>query len=299
MRLIDNLRNRSDRSRPAATGQGRTPASLPLRWADLAVDTVGDHPTMLADIAARRFDGITVSGVFSKEECDHAIATMAQHTDEMTPATFGPMLGTPLAELARDPDATDRSSYYDQAERARARQIEAFGFDPFERVAAALQPMAGDLTVTTPTEDGRRYQSGNVRWMEPGRGGLKAHVGNEFALQGDWTTAHLRDVTRIRDHYSWFVVLQPPEQGGALSVFDLLYESHRPADPTWGATGRDDADFDDLPARKVAPAAGTLVCFGGGWRWHRVDKIEGAIPRVTFGGFAGPSTDGRAIHAWF
>ncbi len=299
MRLFDSRRNGPDRDTRSTDQDPPPPTTVPLRWADLSVDTCAGYPTMLADIAARRFDGITVSGVFSADECAQAVRAMAQHTDQMTPATFGPMLGTPLAELGRDPDVSDRSGYFDQADQARRRQIEAFGFDPFDRVAATLEVMAGDLKVITPAEDGRRYQTGNVRWMEPGRGGLRAHVGNEFQLQGDWTTDHLRQVTRIRDHYSWFVVLQPPEKGGALSVFDLLFETHKPADPTWGSTGRDDRDFDGLAARRVAPEAGSLVLFGGGWRWHRVDKIEGTRPRVTYGGFAGPSTDGRAIHAWF
>src|SRR5690606_39066587 len=62
VRLIDNLRNRSDRNRRGdAEAEAGASSALPLRWADLAVDTCADHPAMLADIAARRFDGITVS----------------------------------------------------------------------------------------------------------------------------------------------------------------------------------------------------------------------------------------------
>lgn len=271
-----------------------------LTWIDLAVEDAVQHPTALADIAARRLDGITVSGVFTADESARAVERLERHRDDMGPAIFGTMLGVSLADLhTLTDDPHDRSAYLDDAEHHRVRHREAFGFDPATCVAAALAPMASGLTVTTPTEGGRSYPAANLRWMEPGGGGLPAHVGNEFQLQKDPSTEHLRQVTRIRDHYSWFVVLQTPEVGGALSVFHRLYESHGPSDGEWGVTGRSDDQFDQIPAKRLLPEPGSLVIFGGGWRWHRVDRIGGGRPRVTYGGFAGPSTDGRELHLWF
>lgn len=309
MRLRSWANRRSGRSSDASqpveaveplASAGPAPAIAALSWDELEATDVAAHATALADIAARRLDGITVVGVFTSEECARAVVAMEQHRAEMDPAIFGTMLGVSLADLAWvSDDLGDRSAYLDRAEASSAIYAEAFGFDPFDRVAATLAPMVGGLKVATPVEGGRPYPAANVRWMEPGGGGLPAHVGNEFQIQTNDSADHLRSVTRIRDHYSWFVVLQKPTAGGALSVFDLLFETHVPSESQWGGTGRTDTDFDQMPAFKVWPEPGTLVMFGGGWRWHRVDKVEGTRARVTYGGFAGPSTDGRELHLWF
>ena len=273
---------------------------MTLRWIDLAAADVADHPQALQAIAERRLDGLTISGLFTPAECARAVRALEPFHEERVPAIFGTMLGVPLADLDRlTDDPHDRVPYLDLAEVTVLRLSEAFGFDPFDRLRRVLAPMAGGKEVTVPREHGRPYPAANVRWMEPGGGGLPAHVGNEFELQTEAAAEHLRSVSCIRDHYSWFVILQPPAEGGALSVFDRTVEDPVPGRSEWGPDGREDADFDSIAAKRVAPGAGTLVLFGGGWRWHRVDAIGGTVPRVTYGGFASPSTDGREFHLWF
>lgn len=287
-------RKRTEHGREAE----RPPRSVDLAWIDLGIADIDRHPEVLADIAHRRLDGVTVSGVFTADECARAVQGLEHHADERTPAMFGEMLGMSLANVAQHsgrPD--DRTAYLDDAERVAGRFREAFGFEPFERACATMSALGGGIAVAAPQEGGRPYLPGNVRWMEPHGRALPAHVGNEFQL-GNLAYSHLETVTRIRDHYSWFVVIQEPEAGGALSVYDLLFESHQPAN-TWGEHGRDDTEFDRLPARSVGPDVGTLVLFGGGWRWHRVEPIGGTRPRMTYGGFAGHSTDGAELHCWF
>jgi hypothetical protein len=290
------------RSRPRTNPQGPTGnggEEADLNWIDLDAADAAAHPSAMADIAARRLDGITVTGVLDPDECERAIAGLERHCDEQVEAIFGSMLGMSLANLAqRSGDPHDRSPYFDDAERVMEIYQEAFGHDPFDRVGEVMSKLAGGVAVGPPKESGRQYLAGNVRWMHAGGRGLPAHVGNEFQLANP-AHEHLERVARVQDHYSWFVILQPPEEGGALAVFDLIYETHVPTDTSWRSVGRDDEDFDHLPARRIAPEAGALVLFGGGWRWHRVDRIPSGRPRVTYGGFAGPSSDGTAIHSWF
>jgi hypothetical protein len=288
--------------RPSSTdaSPGGHGGAADLQWLEIAASASPAHPTAIADIFARRLDGITISGVFSQAEVEGAVAVLAQHRDERTEAMFGSMLGMPLAELPNvSDDVEDRTVYLDGTARCRRIYHSAFGIDPHDRLADVIAPMAGGLRVEPPSEKGRDYNPGNVRWFEAGSRGLPAHAGNEFQLQRDGTTSHLRATTSIRDHLSYFVVLQAPEQGGALSVYDRLYDSFTPEQAQWREAGRDDADFDGIPARKIAPGPGTMVIFGGGWRWHRVDPIAGTQARITYGGFAGPSTDGRSLHFWF
>lgn len=273
----------------------------PLRWLEFDASSVGDHAGLLGSIRQREVDGLTLTGIFTEDQCSSAVRHLAARRDEHPhPAIFGTMLGLPLAELARSSaGAAGLPNYLDVAEQMREFHVEAFGQDPFDRIRQVLEPMADGLRIETPQEGSRRYASGNVRWMEPGGGGLPAHVGNEFLMHGDASTDFLRSTTVTKNHYSWFVVLQPPTDGGALSVFDLLDESDSAELESWGEQGRDDSALDLLACKKVSPPAGSLVIFGGGWRWHRVDRIGGDRPRCTYGGFAGRSVDGTSINFWF
>ncbi|HYF44671.1 MAG TPA: hypothetical protein VD926_00580 [Acidimicrobiales bacterium] len=271
-----------------------------LRWVELEASRTAEQPTAVLDVLGRNLDGITVAAVLSEAEAARAVERLERHRQATTPAMFGSMLGTPLADLDRlGDDLSDRTPYLDEAERCRGYYREAFGFDPHERIAEVLTPMAGGRAVEPPREGGRPYNPGNVRWFEPGSGGLPAHVGNEFALQHDATTSHLRTTTTTRDHLSYFLILQAPESGGGLSIYDLVHDRARPGGGDWTEDGRDDRELAPHVAKLIPPRPGDLLLFGGGWRWHRVDEIGGSRPRVTYGGFGGPSLDGRSVHLWF
>lgn len=273
----------------------------PLEWLELDAPQARDHPGLLAAIRRREVDGFTMSGVFSADECQQAVDVLARRRDEFpNAAIFGTMLGLPLAEIARLPsDGGGLERYFDVAERSRAFHVEAFGLDPLDRIREVLAPMADGMSIETPSRHGRKYATANVRWMEPGGGGLPAHVGNEFLMHEDESTDHLRSTTTTIDHYSWFMVLQPPSAGGALSLFDLLFDSDATELGAWGEAGRDDSYLEQIGCHKIYPAAGSLIVFCGGRRWHRVDPIEGDRARVTYGGFAGVGVDGDSIQFWF
>lgn len=272
-----------------------------MKWLEIDASETTDHAGALQKVYRRDLDGMTVTGIFSPEHCRRAVEFLARcRDDEPIPAMFGTMLGLPLAEVARvSPDPRDRSIYLEVAQRCREQQVEAFGIDPLDRLREVLLPMSDGLRIETPAEGDRRYASGNVRWMEPGEGGLPAHVGNEFQLHGDPTGEFLRSTTDTLNHYSWFIVLQAPTEGGSLEVFDLVVESDTGHLESWGDLGRDDATFAAIPCKQVSPPAGSLVFFGGGWRWHRVAPVAGSCARVTLGGFAAPALNGQALNFWF
>ena len=109
---------------------------------------------------------------------------------------------------------------------------------------------------------------------------------------------HLLTVTDVKDHLSYFVVLRKPRVGGALTVYDLVWEQDQGVGDVWENGAREDSRFDDVPGTQFTPDPGDLILFGGGWRWHRVDPLGPEDRRVTYGGFAAPSIDGRSLHFW-
>jgi hypothetical protein len=270
---------------------------LELRWDTLAAHELPAHPTLLRQLLDGEIDGITVTGVFSAEEAADAVARLdALREREAMPHAFGSLLGMALGMVTREDG--DRSRHIADAARCKPLYREAFGVDPFQRLAEVLAPIAEGLPLVPASEDGQDYNPGQVRWWDPGKGGLTAHVGNEFRRHlEDGAMKHLVTTTDITDHLSYFVVLQRCTEGGALSVYDLLFEDNRGRDG-WDSAMPDDSWIEDRPCVRFDPEPGSLILFGGGWRWHRVDPPGGETPRITWGGFAARSLDGREVHFW-
>lgn len=265
-----------------------------IDWRTIPASEVGQHPTLVRDLITKKIDGVTVTGVFTPEESADAVARI---TDEMwKPHFIGAYIGMALGMI---PDEEpDRSSYLAQVGPTMEIYRQVFGYDPHERLRQVLAPGSDGLDLRAASEDGQPYLAGQLRWWEPGKAGLKAHVGNEFRRAcKDSGMKHLLTTTTVADHLSYFIVLQPPDQGGVLSVYDVLWDDDD-AMAYDRVDLRDDSAFDDLPCLKLNPGAGDLILFGGGWRWHRVDPLTGSIPRVTYGGFAGLSLDGAAVEFW-
>ncbi|MBL8774580.1 MAG: 2OG-Fe(II) oxygenase [Acidimicrobiales bacterium] len=252
---------------------------------------------MVVDIMGQRIDGMTVRGVFRPEEVERAVASLPQHRAHETPVVFGTVLARPLMQSGM---SRDRTQHLDDADRFREEFREMFGFDPHERLAELFATMSGGLPLTAPREDGRSYNPGQIRIMEPDGGGLAAHAGNEFLISNKEGSAdHLWETTDALDHMSYFVVLQRPDRGGELSVYDKLWEDPRDQGdgPSIPLT-HEAAYFDDLAHLTIDPDPGDLVVFRGGRRWHRVEEVFGSRPRLTYGGFAAPSHDRTEIHCW-
>ena len=284
-----------DRWRRGRT-KGLVATDLPIVWYDLTADAAR-RSRLVLDIMRERVDGMTVRGVFRTDEVERAVRALPEHRAHETDVVFGTVLARPLMQSGM---SRDRTAHLDDADRFHEEFVAMFGFDPHARLAELFGPMSGGRPLTAPVELGRRYSPGQIRIMEPDGGGLAAHAGNEFLISNrEGSADHLWQTTDALDHMSYFVVLQRPDEGGELSVYDRLWVDPRSADEDHGIPlTHDPSEFDHLPHLTIDPDPGDLVVFRGGRRWHRVEPIHGSRPRLTYGGFAAPSRDGREIHCW-
>lgn len=281
----------------AAAPEAGAHIPIPLRWHQIDASQAPAYAGEVDRILAQETDGMTITNIFSEDEIRNGLANLECYAEDRIPFVFGYMLGMPL-NLIGD-ESRDLTPFFDDTEKCRAIYAEAFGFDLHERIVERLAPLFPPVPMVAPRQDGRSYNPGNFRWWLSERGGLPAHAGNEFVGQvGNGAMAHLLSVTNVLDHLSYFVVLQRPEKGGALSVYHLLQRDYNTHDTGWADAGRDDRWFDDQPHTVIDPPPGSMVLFGGGWRWHRVDPIHGPVDRITYGGFAGPSHDRSEFHFW-
>jgi hypothetical protein len=286
----------TDGEGPVGGAPEATDEPFGLRVVDVDAASASEHPDLLRRIAAREADAALVRGVLSSDEVDAAVARLNAVRSQSSREIFGHVLGFPLLRLGED--NADRSGYYEATKVARATYREAFGFDPHERVVSVLQHMTGGLPIEIPTEDGAEYNPGTVRWYLPGEGGLFPHVGNEFVDQNaGGALSHLLTVNQVREWMSWFMVLQRPDSGGTLTIYDLLH-ADRP--PEIDQAGRDVREplFAGRRSVTIDPAPGDLIVFCGGWRYHRVEQIGEGPPRMTYGGFMRADRTGTRIHTW-
>ncbi|QXC60305.1 hypothetical protein KSP35_18505 [Aquihabitans sp. G128] len=277
--------------------RGRRPAEpVEFRVVDIAAADTAQHPDLLLRLADVEVDAVLLRGVLSPGEVDRALSGFEELHEQRSDEFMGHVLGMPLLRLGQG--ETDRTPYYDSTERARELYRTAFGFDPHERVASVLEPMAGGRKVVPPTEDGRAYNPGNLRWYLPGQGGLYPHVGNEFVEQNEaGALGHLLGINEVRGWTSWFMVLQRPDSGGTLTLYDLTHAG-RPADfESYGEEERA-ALFLELRHATFDPGPGDLIAFTGGVRYHRVEDIGPGRPRITYGAFLHLDRDGARFHSW-
>lgn len=271
-------------------------ASTAVDWRTVAASELAAQPHLLTEMRRGAFDGLTVEGVFPADACRAACERLEGHLDLGTPVVFGVTVGRPLLQGGMSPDTSAH-----RADAARCAPIyrELFGFDPYERLGEVLAPALDGRPWSVPTEDGEPYNPGNIRYMTPGGGGLAAHAGNEFLVtNAPGSARHLLATTDAIDHMSYFVMMQPPERGGELSVYEKLWDDPRERGEDAAIPLLNDHEFDDLACIRVTPGPGDLIIFNAGRRWHRVEKVEGTLARITYGGFVAPSTDGAALHAW-
>ena len=274
----------------------RSRSEVELDWSELPADQLGAQPGLLDDLLDGRRDGVTITGVVTPDEAATAVEGLQRVSeDDRRDHPFGWLLGMSIGMIGGD---TDRTPYIADAARVRPLINEAFGFDPQERLAERLAPISGGRRLVAASEKGAAYNPGQVRWWVPGRGGLPAHVGNEFRTQLEHgAMQHLLSTTSVFNHLSYFLVLQRASEGGELRVYDLTFTENQ-GRSDWGEGFPDDSWIASVPSCTINPGPGDLVLFGGGWRWHRVEPNWGTVPRVTYGGFAAASIAGTELHFW-
>lgn len=264
-----------------------------LDWLTLDIGALGDEPDALGRMLDGDLDGVTICEALDPEVARRASAALGT-VEPAVYAEMGSVAPMPLLSVIDDFDP-----YLDGAESAARSVDEAFGSSIVDTVTSMLQRISGGLPVEVASSRGRRYLPGTFRTAAPGLGGLRAHTANLFLeMNCERGLQQLVEHLELTDGISWFFVLQPPQEGGPLRLFDARW----PDDPTRRPEGAkwadDDTGVEALRSAVVPPRAGDLIVFRGGDLWHAVDDVGGSVPRVTYGGFLAPRRDRTAYEFW-
>lgn len=145
------------------------------------------------------------------------------------------------------------------------------------------------------------YKLSTLRVIEPNKEGIQKHIGNEFMFNFVQTEA-VRNDTINKTQFSFFSVLQAPEKGGELVLFEKYWKNTpkeivEPGSLIHKRIERSHflKDIDSLP---LSLEKGDLLVFDGGRIWHKVNSVKGNKERITVGGFLAISKNQKNIYYW-
>lgn len=244
-------------------------------------------------------EGFIVKGIFSPEEVESFKKLTAEiPADRFLKTNTGTILPDPFATIS---DLDERARNYVEKNKA----FQTFGFERFHAALQnAMELVAGDYRVQVPATvlDNYPAVAATVRHFYPGMGGLYVHCGYLFQEQSPKYYQAVEPMKK-EGQLSFFVVIQQPEQGGELTLYDMVWENVNAKDFPENNEFVLDRDgnriyLTEVNQVKYNPQPGDMLIFYGGRIWHRVEPIVGALPRITFGGFINFSEDDQTMFYW-
>lgn len=207
----------------------------------------------------------------------------ASEPDLVHAQTYGELVGAILTA-----NGSDTREYFSQANLVRSTLKESFEPDYETTIENIFSKLSGGRKVALAHQNGDTYSPAQVRFTYPDTGGIGLHKGNEFIhLEG---FAGLHKIVQLRDCLSYYLVIDKPEVGGELILYDDLPEEL--------TVSKKELDLDSYQQRCYDPEVGDLIVFHGACIWHAVSEVKGSKIRHSIGGFLGLSTNGEAIYYW-
>lgn len=255
-------------------------------WLTVGADSLANYPDAVNQIYKGEIDGMLIQQVFTKEEMLKAKHQLQNNSTRNT-VGYGESFGIVLLAKANDP-----VKYFQDIKifRAKLKNIFETGYEA--RIEALLSKISGGRTVEIASENNQTYAPAQIRFVEPNKGGIIIHKGSQFLQHS--TFDYLRETVRLQEHLSYFLIIDKPEEGGELIVYDLPIEEAKKDFDTLVK----DAAFEKCKKKYISPDIGDMVLFNGGTIWHSVADARGSKNRISIGGFIALSKDDKKIFYW-
>lgn len=217
-------------------------------------------------------------------------------TTALTETPFGRVIGKRLDAEDGNFQKLELDKYFQYTAQFRAELPEILGLDFENELHEGIKPLCSGFPLAVPVDtESRTWNPATIRVCRPGKGGIQTHVGNEFNDKMP-DIRHLSKIARVHDQLSFFFLLQKPDAGGRLVLFDAVWED------TKDALARDYSTAVQLVesghAHPIEMQAGDLIIFAGGRVWHKVEDVGGETDRVTLGGFMAYAKEGKVLYHW-
>lgn len=293
MKVLDLFKKKTPEAAEKTDGLYK---KIPLnnnKFLHINLTDIQKHPNELENIFNGITDGILISSFLSGEEIERFFENYKSYPEEKK---YNKVFGTILGYVAHD-SGEAMTGYFEKAEEFRKELNALFGFDIYERFEKIVNQISVDKPVVrAENDDHKPYLGFNVKFMNPDFGGLIEHVGLGFYNLFP-SLKKLESQIDLSGQISYFTILQHPEEGGELILFDLRYGKENKkynsfADEELLEFVRKRASY------KVNPVPGDLLIFNGGQIWHRIAEIKGKKQRVTIANFISYAKDHSKFIYW-
>lgn len=257
---------------------------LTNKWLSFDADLASNYPDGINQIYQGEIDGMLLKGVFSQAEMLEVQHKLESESDELETVRYGTTLGCVLMAAG-----SDIERYFKSADSFRTKLNKLFNTNFEARVEGILSKMSGGRKVEVAREnDERLYTPATVRFVYPNRGGMTAHKNNDFLDKPYYN--HLKQVAKMINALSYFIVIEKAEEGGDLLLYDLSEKQ--------SMTFTKDLDLESYSKTYITPDVGDMIIFHGGNIVHQITDVKGDKTRITIGGFLAMSKDEQKFLYW-
>ncbi|KST70366.1 2OG-Fe(II) oxygenase [Mastigocoleus testarum] len=261
-----------------------SPEIIDRKWITLKTDSLSNYPDGINQIYKHDIHGIIIKEAFTPEEILKISSKIKHRKDNRKREIYGETLGTVLVANK----GGDKTEYFRNANILREDLNNIFETSFETTIQTICSQISGGRIVEVPQEYNQTYTSATIRFVHPNQGGMPLHKGNQFI--DDPAYNHLKQIAKMVNGLSYFIVISEPEEGGELLIYYPSQEQMTMA--------RQDLDFDKGYKKYIKLAAGDMLLFQGGNIWHQVCDVQGQKERITIGGFMAISKCERKIYYW-
>lgn len=262
---------------------------------------------LLRQIKDGELSGVIVKDFLDRGQLDEILSKYWENKTEkmQLPDEQGTTYPTVFAHVLHETGGEEEgvNEYFKKCGDFRAGFGDNFGINAAELFQEAFEATSGGRPVKVPPGVNGLgiYPFATFRDLNPNTGEMTLHSGLHFYYTFPDFYKHLHTIVGDNNQLSYFTLLQKPEAGGELTIYDIVQEE----------IGRkiDDLQIENkqgellhieknLPNIKLDLEDGDLLIFDGGTIWHRVEMVKGNKHRITLGGFMGFTNNGEEIYYW-
>lgn len=291
-----------------ANGKTRSfTAPLLVKTIDLNTQAAQLSEVSLTALQNLEVDAIVLKNFLRAEEIQTILQHLLQIDENKAPLNASKTYPFSFALLNRNSAnfADELKNYFQQAKQFKDSFAQKFEVDmelKFTAILSALNKNNAAKILATGNEGS--YIPFTFRLIVPEKNHINLHADNMFAHFAPEFYEPLKQVAEVHNQLSFFTVLQKPETGGQLSLYnvawDVAKEFNIEKQSVILETGKhlhaDNAG--ELFRHQFNLEEGDMVIFPGGQLYHRIEEVYGSKMRITLGGFIGYSKTNEDIYYW-
>jgi hypothetical protein len=259
-----------------------------LKWLNLSQEELNNYPDLLVQIYQEKVHGTLIKQVFSPAEMNQVAQKIKANEVDLHPTVFGATIGLSLSQKI-----TSDRDYFQEADKFRKIVKQLFVTNFEKKIESIISQISGGAEIEIPQENSRYYTPATIRLVNPQTGGIPPHTGSEFLYNAGYD--FFKNQADLADSMSYFLVIDKPESGGELVIYDLFLSATDKTQEDLLAFFLDVKTKIDVCSQiSLKPDVGDMIIFKGSTIMHKVANVEGTQKRLTIGGFLAFSHEERS-----